>query len=100
LRTNHPKPTTRQLQNSKAFPALEAGSCFLVAAKPPNIKYLATGAISVLPSHSAFQYSRRSISCPELKFVFVFPDTERKETTITYLTTMKLKLNFKPELSL
>lgn len=58
------------------------------------------GAISALPSHLAFQYSRCSISCPELKFVFVFPDTERKETTITYLTMMKLKLNLKPELSL
>lgn len=58
------------------------------------------GAIYALPSHLAFQYSRCSISCLELKFLFVFPDTERKETTITYLTMMKLKLNLKPELSL
>lgn len=89
-----------QLQTKEAFPALEAGSGFLAAAKPTGIKYLAMGAISALPSHLASQYSHCSISCPELKFVFAFPDTERKETTITYLTKMKLKLNFKPELSL
>lgn len=83
LRTNHPKHMMRQLQTKGAFPALEAFSGFLAAANPTNIKYLVMGAISALPSHLAFQYSRCSISCPELKFVFVFPDTERKETTIT-----------------
>lgn len=89
-----------QLENKAAFPALEAGAGFLAAAKPTAIKYLVMGTISALPSHLAFQYSHCSISCPELKFVFVFPDTERKETTITYLTMTKSKLNFKPELSL
>lgn len=72
----------------------------LAAANPTNMKYLTLGAISALPTHLAFQYSRFSISCPELEFVIVFTDTERKETTTTYLTTIKLKLNFKPELSL
>lgn len=64
------------------------------------MKYLVTGAISTLPTHLAFQYSCLSISYPEVKFIIVFTDTERKETTITYFRTMKLKLNFKPELSL
>lgn len=73
---------------------------FLAAANPINMKYLVTGAISALPTHLAFQYFCHSISCPELKFVIVFTGTERKETTITYLRTMTLKLNFKPELSL
>lgn len=49
------------------------------ATKPIHINYLAMGAISALPCHSALQYSLCSISCPELKFIFLFPDTGKKE---------------------
>lgn len=49
LRTNHPKRATWQLQAEETFPASEAGSGFLAAAKPTYIKYLARGAISAPP---------------------------------------------------
>lgn len=49
LRTNHPKHATWQLQAEETFPASEAGSGFLAAAKPTYIKYLARGAISAPP---------------------------------------------------
>lgn len=103
LRTNHPKRATWQLQAEETFPASEAGSGFLAAAKPTYIKYLARGAISAPPLgfsiFSLFYFLPRTQIFPCLSWRWK-KEKKKKHTTITYLTTLKLKLNLKPELSL